>query len=89
MRKLNDMFHIDGERLVKTSNGQPVPDDEPVFVLRARDQAAVPTLLAYIDECRKLGTPADRIEALVDVEREFFRFSIRGTTKVPGTTHGR
>jgi hypothetical protein len=89
MRRLNEMFHIDGERLVKTSNGQPVPDDEPLFVLRARDHAAVPTLLAYIEECRRLGTPADRIDALVDVEREFFRYSVRGAMKVPGSTHGR
>lgn len=33
--------------VVKTSNGQPIPDDEPCFLLRARDVLAVPLLMCY------------------------------------------
>lgn len=48
MRRVNEMFHVDDEgRLVKTSNNQPVPEDEPVFILRGRDNLSVPTLIHY------------------------------------------
>jgi hypothetical protein len=64
MRKLNEMFHIDGERLVKTSNNEPVPDDEPLFILRGRDVVALPGLLGYREECLEYGVPHARIAAL-------------------------
>lgn len=89
MRKLNDMFHIDGEQLVKTSNGQPVPDDEPIFILRGRDSLASWTINKYIDACKDSGVPEDRLEALYQVLGKFSRFAIKQSTKLPGVTHGK
>lgn len=40
-------FHIAGGRIVKTSNGEPIPLDEPVFIMRARDALAVCALKHY------------------------------------------
>lgn len=42
-------YKIDGvnERLVNRHTGLPIPDDEPLFVLRARDIHAVATLDFY------------------------------------------
>ena len=37
---------MDGQ-LVKRSNQVPVPDDEPVFILRAKDRKALAAVLAY------------------------------------------
>ena len=88
MRAVNEMFHIDGERLVKTSNGQPVPDDEPMFILRARDQNSLRTLDLYIRLCVEEGTPQDRIDALRRVRTRFEQFVRTRQTKVPGSTHG-
>ncbi len=35
-------------RLVNRATGKPIPDDEPVFVLRAQDALALPALEAYV-----------------------------------------
>lgn len=47
MRKLDGKFHIEGDKLIKTANGEEVPLDEPVFVIRGRDRLAVQALLHY------------------------------------------
>ena len=90
MRKLNDMFHLEGERLVKTSNGQLVPEDEPLFILRARDALAYDTLLAYIHLCQNADPPVpeDRLAQLHGVAEQFFKFP-SSKLKTPGSTHGR
>ena len=44
MRKLDSKFHIEGDQIVKTSNGDPIPEDEPLFLIRARDYLALPLL---------------------------------------------
>jgi hypothetical protein len=86
MRKLNDMFHLEGERLVKTSNGQFVPDDEPLFILRGRDAVAADAIEYYISLCHIAGTPEDRLSALDAVVAQFKAYASK---KVPGSTHGR
>lgn len=40
-------FEIRNNRLVKRSNQVPVPDDEPLFVFRAKDRKALCALVAY------------------------------------------
>lgn len=87
MKKLNDMFSIDGERLIKTSNGQPVSEDEPVFILRARDACAIRTLLYYSELCEI--SPEDRRKSLAAVIRAFQNYANTHPTKIPGVTHGR
>jgi hypothetical protein len=88
MRKLNDMFHIEGEQLVKTSNGEPVPEDEPVFILRGRDMLAINAIVSYKWACEDCGVPTDRIAALREVEDRFREYRSRNKTKLPGVTHG-
>lgn len=38
-------------RLVNRFSGEVIPDDEPVFVLRARDMKAAQAILDYGDSC--------------------------------------
>lgn len=33
------------------ASGEPIPDDEPVFIFRARDRNAIAALLRYMDIC--------------------------------------
>ena len=57
-------------RLVNRTSGEVIPDDEPVFIFRARDRWAIDVLLHYQGLCE------DRDHRL-DVERrieEFDRF---------------
>lgn len=91
MRKLNDMFHVDDQlRLVKTSNGEVVPEDEPLFVLRGRDSIAVDAIFLYLLRCKHRGVPKDRLDALKGVLREFLKYKMSHpeALKLPGITHG-
>ena len=40
--------------LVNRLTGRPVPDDEPLFILRAQDVNALPALMAYMVLCKDL-----------------------------------
>lgn len=40
-------YKIRDGKIVKKSNEVPIPDDEPIFILRAKDRKALPALLAY------------------------------------------
>ena len=37
---------LDG-RIVKRSNERPIPEDEPIFIFRAKDRKALAALMAY------------------------------------------
>jgi hypothetical protein len=45
---------IDG-KIVNRVSGQAIPDDEPVFVIRARDRHALMALRFYRDLCQDTG----------------------------------
>lgn len=57
IHRINAHFHIDeGYRLIKSSNGEAVPKDEPICILRGRDKLVVPLLEIYrilcvLDNC--------------------------------------
>lgn len=40
-------YKIKDGRIVKRKNEVPIPDDEPLFILRAKDRKALTTLVAY------------------------------------------
>lgn len=92
LRKINDMFHVDTEGyLVKSSNGERVPEDEPVFILRARDNCAGPAIGVYLEEMYDVGAPQDRIDQIKQVFDRFRAFGVENQQrmKIPGSTHGR
>lgn len=43
----NRVFRIIGTSLLLTKNNELIPEDEPVFILRARDNKALGTIRAY------------------------------------------
>lgn len=48
-----------------------IPDDEPIFILRAQDAASVSTLQAYTEGCRSWGSPPAHIDNAVAVTDRF------------------
>lgn len=48
---------------ITTERGD-IPDDEPVFVLRAQDAAMVATLDAYLSMCSGLGSPQRHLNGI-------------------------
>ncbi len=54
---------------VSTEHGD-IPDDEPVFVLRAQDQAMVATLDAYLSMCSGLGSPQRHLNGIQEAREK-------------------
>jgi len=81
VRKVIDSkYHIDDEgpggqlRIVKTRNNQPIPDDEPVVLFRARDNLALYTLRIYrilclVNDCTEYQVMA--VEKLIEKFEHF------------------
>ncbi len=91
-RRVNDMFHIDDEGyLVKTSNGERVPSEEPLFILRGRDALAVETIHYYVGLMIRDGGEPNRMFQLGGMVHDFIKF--REThperMKQPGSTKGK
>lgn len=55
--------------LINRATGLKIPDDEPVFIFRARDVLAVPTLQFYLKQVLKEHTPAATEHAAAILER--------------------
>ncbi len=45
-------YTVDGRSIINRASGESIPDDEPVFILRARDKRAVESLCAYQNHVR-------------------------------------
>ena len=91
MRRIDPKFHIDGEQIIKSSNREPLPEDEPVFLLRARDRLALALLQVYrilsaVDGCGDYQMSG--IEERVDAFRRFALWN-PDRMKQPGVTRGK
>lgn len=76
--------------IVKISNGEVLPDDEPLFLLRARDKNALRTLHYYYELCAK-DTDSDwQTLKMTDSLQNFMEFSTEHPERMkqPGITKG-
>lgn len=90
MKRIDNKHHLEGEQIVKTGNGVPIPDDEPVILFRARDYLALPMLRFYRQLCVEDGCTRFQLDSLDDMIRRFEEFAARSPTmKQPGITKGR
>lgn len=53
MRKIDEKFSTNGTIIFNTVSGEHIPEDEPLFLLRARDVNALPTLREYLSLCQR------------------------------------
>lgn len=58
-----------------------MPDDEPVFILRAQDVLAVPTIFKWVDLAKDYHVAHFKVENALEVAGEFLRYE--GTKKIP------
>lgn len=92
LHTLNNMFHVDFEgHLVKSSNGQRVPDDEPVVILRGRDRLALRTLEYYEKLAEEDGCTQWFLEKLDPPIQAFAKFADEHPERMkqPGITRGK
>ena len=74
-------------RIVTRATGTPIPDDEPVFVLRAKDRNAVYAIMHYRSSC--LGNP-EHYQAVDSRVGDFLQFAAEHPLrmKYPDTSPG-
>lgn len=60
----------DNRQLVKRENQVPIPNDEPLFILRAQDRKALPALSHYLAILDTLEHKAEVMKSINDF-REF------------------
>jgi hypothetical protein len=77
--------------LIKISNEEPIPEEEPVFILRARDTLAISTLEHYAGMSNDDGCTNDHLRGMGCVIRAFkaFKSNYAERMKQPGCTRGR
>ncbi len=97
MKAIDPKFHIETDTpdeqkisIVKTSNGEPIPDDEPLMLFRARDRNALAMLEYYRALCRVDGCndfQDDGVQNRIAAFRQF-RIDHPERMKQPGITRG-
>ena len=88
-RMLADKFYIEGGNVFK-ANGEPIPPEEPIFILRGRDNRALPLLKTYYEMCRVAGCNSWQLEGVrkaIDAFRSFSK-DHSDRMKEPGVTKG-
>jgi len=90
MRKIDGKHHLLGENIIKSSNGEPIAEDEPLFLFRGRDRLAVATLETYARLCKVDGCLPEHVEAVNESIERFKRFRQDKPLRMkqPGVTRG-
>ncbi len=90
MKLIDLKHHIEGERIIKTSNGEPISDGEPTILFRGRDRLALPMLRFYRDLCVHDGCTQYQLDSMNEMIARFETFAeASATMKQPGITEGR
>ena len=89
MRRIDEKHHIEGEQIIKTTNGQAIPESEPTILFRGRDKLALPMLRYYRQMCADDGCTDFQLESMDKMIAAFVRFAEESPTmKQPGITRG-
>ena len=86
---MNDLKYVPiGDQIVKRSTGEPIPEDEPVFMLRGRDILAIATIRVYLSAALAYPCTEEHCQAVERVLERFYEFRKlhRDRMKEPGIT---
>jgi len=77
-------------RIVKTSNGEAIPENEPVILFRARDKFALAMLGYYLGLCEKDNCADYQMQSTIKRINAFEQFANKNKDKMkqPGITKG-
>jgi len=97
LRQIDNKFSIETDslemvktRIIKSGTGEAIPDDEPLFLLRARDKLAIPLLLMYKILCEQDNCTMYQMDMLEQSINKFalFKKYFPERMKQPGITRG-
>lgn len=89
-RKIGGKFHVEGSRIIKTPNGEILPEDEPLFLMRGRDYLAVAALVFYLEQGIKDRCTDYWRNGVARQVDKFIRFARKHPERMkqPGVTRG-
>jgi len=90
MRRIDHKHHVDADQIIKTGNGQPIPEEEPLVLFRARDHLAVSLLEHYRMLCEVDGCNSFQLGLVDELIDLFSRFAVEHPERMkqPGITKG-
>lgn len=90
MRVIDLKHHVEGDQIIKTGNGQAIPQEEPLALFRARDYLALPLLEHYRKLCAADGCTDFQLKQIDELIRRFSQFAsdYPERMKQPGITRG-
>jgi hypothetical protein len=59
-------------KIINRATGLAIPDDEPIFILRAKDRKAFTAIMKYLNTC----SDPEHGRAVMDRAKDFHTFSI-------------
>jgi len=71
-----------GKITVEKEPHTPLPDDEPVFLIRAQDLASVSTIQFYREQAQKAGAPEEFLDSLGEVQNDFMKWQRENVNRV-------
>jgi hypothetical protein len=88
---LDGKFGIKDGRLVKMSNDEFVPPDEPLFIFRGRDHLAMQVIRFYYQLCVDDGCNDYQLDSITKQLEKFEKFAETHAERMkqPGITRGR
>ena len=91
MKKITKKFHVENDQIVKTTNGEILKENEPLYLLRARDHLALPLLETYYKMCISDGCTDYMLNDLKEIITDFRKFKENNPQimKQPGITMGK
>ncbi len=91
-RDIDSKFAISSDgKIFKKSNGEIIPDDEPLFLLRGRDILALEFLASYVEISKRAGCNAYHFFKIGETTEGFIRFKKEHPErmKMPSITEGK
>jgi hypothetical protein len=88
MRSIDGKFSTDGGKIFNTVSGEEIPEDEPLFLLRARDNNALFAITAYLNECEEVGCNDLHLAGIAKIRQRFMDFAVNHPSRMkqPGIT---
>jgi len=90
MNKGDGKYEARDGQIVKKLTGEPIPEDEPIFILRARDRLAATTITHYLTLAVQDRCTPYHLGGIVEALKAFVAFGVRNPDqmKQPGITLG-
>jgi hypothetical protein len=88
MKDIDSKYATDGTYLYNKVSGEVLPEDEPLFLLRARDILAVDAIQHYLNLCNANKCVESHLLGVIEVLRRFENFQVEhpDRMKQPGIT---